>query len=91
MALIDVLFLANDSDSFSTTRCNRLHNVHVLEVVHLSVDAPALKVFWHNVGGRTDVEGLAVQPSHTLHIPPHIVFSTDRPRASKVVDVLIRV
>ena len=91
MTLVDILFLADDSDTFSTTCSNRLHNVHILEVVYFSVNAPALIVFWHDVSGWTDIESFAVKTPHALYISPHIVFSTDCPRACKVVDVLIRI
>ena len=91
VALVDGLFLAYDADTPATTRRNRLYYEHVLEVVHLSVDAPAFVVFGHDVSRWTDIEGLAVESFHALHISPHIVLPADCPRASKMVNVLTRI
>ena len=91
MALVNCLFLANDSDSFTATRCIWFHYVHVLKIARLTVNYPALVVLWEDVSRRRDIECFPVQTTHPLHISPHIVFPADGPRACKMIYVLLSV
>ena len=83
--------LANDLDSAATTRGRWLHNVHVLVALNFSVDLPAFIVFREQVSHRTDVELLAVESPHALHVPPHQVLATDCPRSGKMIYPLVLV
>ena len=87
-ALIHGLLAANDFDSFTTARCKRLHNVHILEVARLSINHPALVVFGKDVRWRSNVKSFPVQSTHPLNVPPHQIFTPDRPWACKVVYML---
>lgn len=85
VAFRDILFAADYTDTFTATRSIRLHDVHVFVVADLSIAVPPLVVFWEDVGGRCDVEGLAMETAHALDVPPHKIFSADRPGAGEVI------
>ncbi len=87
--LVNILLLANDSDSFATTCRIWFQDVHVLEVTGLSIRHPALVILRKDVRWRGNVERLTMQTSHALHVTPHIVFATDGPRTCEMVDVLL--
>lgn len=70
LALIDSIFLPNDLDASSTTCCSWLQNIHVLEIIHLTVIHPTLVVLWENISWRAQLELFAVFPPLLLHIPP---------------------
>ena len=88
-SFIDGLFLSDDSDAFAAAGSIRFHNVHVFEVACLSVDCPALVVLWENVSWWSYVKSFTVESSHPLYIPPHVVFPSDRPRPSKMINMLL--
>ena len=89
MSFINLLFLSDYADPFTTTCTDRFHYIHVFEVIHLAVDVPALIVLGHDVSRGCDVERLAVETSHALYVPPHVVLPADAPGAGKVVNMLI--
>ena len=84
-----MLCFADHTDATATARRARLHDVHVLEVTDLSVDLPPLVILREDVSGWADVEGFTMKSLHSLHISPHIVLSTDGPRACKMVNFLL--
>ena len=91
MSFINLLFLSDYSNAFSTACTDRLHYVHIFEIADFSVYVPPLIVFGHNVSRWCDVERLAMEAPHALHVSPHVVLAADAPGAGKVVNVLIGV
>lgn len=86
----NLLLFANNADSFATTCRYRLHNVHIFEISHFTINLPSFVIFGENVRSRTNVEGLPVETPHSLHITPHVIFAADWPTACKMVNVLHR-
>lgn len=91
LALVDGVLLANNLDAPSATSSSGLENVHVFKIIHLAVVDPALVVLRENVSGRTQLELFAVLPPLFLHVPPQVGLATHRPRASKMVELLVLV
>ena len=91
MSLVHCVLLTNHSDASAATGGGWFQDVHVLEVVHLSVVDPALVVFGEDVGDGTDFEFLAVFSSLFLYIAPQIGFAAEAPCPCKVIDLLHRV
>lgn len=90
-SFIYVLFFPYNFDSTATAgRCG-LHDVHVLEVVDLSIEHEPLVVFWENIGRWCNIECLAILPSHPLHVAPQLVLAANAPGACKMVYFLVAV
>lgn len=89
--LVDYVLLAYDLDASSATGGGRLQDVHVLEVVHLSVIHPPLVVLWEDVRCRRDLVFFAVLSPLLLHISPHVGFGPQTPGVWEVVYLLVLV
>ena len=86
--LAHLLLFSDNTNPFATTCRNWLHNVHVFEIAHFTINLPSFVIFGENVRRRTNVEGFAVETSHSLHITPHVIFAANWPTARKMVNVL---
>ena len=91
MSFINLLFLSDYSNAFTTACTDRFHNIHIFEIRNFSVNVPPFVVFGHNVSRWCDVERLAMETPHALHVSPHVVLAADAPGAGEVVNVLIGV
>lgn len=87
----NVLFFANDTDASATTGCCRLKDVHMFIVVYLAIDLPAFVILWKNISCGSDIKRLAIESSHSLDIPPHLILAANAPRSGKMVNLLIAV
>ena len=87
--LVNLVFLPYNLDSPSTTGGRRLQNIHVFEIVHLSVVHPPLVVLRENVCCRSYFEIPSVLPPLFLHISPHVGFRAKTPSIWEMIDFLI--
>lgn len=90
-ALVYVLLFANDLNAAPTTGGCGLHDVHVLEVVDLTVQLKAFIVLRKYVRCRSYVVGLPILAFHALDVAPHLVLAPDGPGACKMIYFLIAV
>ena len=82
------LLASNNLDSTAARRCARLHDVHVLVVVRLSVHRELPEVVWEEVGLRAEIV-LGKHPPHPAEILPHHVFPANLEGLREVVDLLV--
>jgi hypothetical protein len=87
-SFVDGLFFRNDFDPATATRCSRLENEHVFEIIHLSFVAESLIVLWEQVGVWTDLKILSISSPLSLHVAPQVSLVTNVPSACKMIDFL---
>ena len=85
---LDLLLLSDDLDATTTGRSTRLHDVHVLVIVSLSVHAELAIVIWEQVRLRAEVEFLKDAP-HPADILPHHVLASDLERLWEMIELLV--
>ena len=83
------VLLTNDLDASAATCSGGFQNIHVFEVIHLTVVLESLVVFREDVSQRADFEVFAMLSSLLLDIPPQVGLGSETPRTGKVVDFLI--
>ena len=84
----DFLHASDDLDAATAGRSTRLHDVHVLVIVSLSVHAELAIVIWEQIGLRAEVEFLEDAP-HSTDVLPHHVFTTDLERLREMIELLV--
>ena len=78
-ALADILLSADYTNTLTATCCVWLHYVHVLVIATLTIAHPSLVIFWEDICCWCDIECLAMQATHPLHIAPHAILAADGP------------
>ena len=84
----DLLLLSDDLDAATTGRSTRLHDVHVLVIVSLSIHAELAIVIREQVSLRAEVEFLEDAP-HATDVLPHHVLATDLERLWEMIELLV--
>lgn len=74
-SLPNMSLLSDDLNASTATRSCGLHDVHVLEALHLPFIEPALIIFGKYICGRCYVIVLTVSSLHTEDISPEIILS----------------
>ena len=90
-SFIHILLFTNYSDSTTATSSCWFHNIHISEVVYLTLLVESLIVLREQVCGWTYFEIFTVSSSLTLYITPQITFMTHVPSTCKMVDLLVLV
>jgi len=83
-----MLLLPDYFDASAATRGSWLHDVHVLEALHLPLIYPPFVIFREYVRGRCNVILLAVSPLHLENISPEVIFPTKMPCTGEMIDLL---
>ena len=68
-------FLSDDLNASTATRCCGLHDVHVLEALHLPFIEPALIIFGKYICGGRYVIVLTMSSLHSEDISPKVVLA----------------